>query len=141
MALHRIGLNARFPPILGAIACVLILFFVAPPPLAAQDADDTLTPYELRVGWLSRDKAYHFGLSAAGAGGLYALGREVGLGRWSSAVGAGLVMGTIGVLRELHDADDPHLLTTGKFSRRDMVWNGLGIVVGVSVSDIVRRLR
>lgn len=141
MSLHETAGRIGFTRVLGTIACVLMLSFAAPHPLPAQDTAESVTPYEQGVGWFSQDKRYHFVLSAAGAGGLYAAGRAVGLGRWPSAVGAAFIMGTVGVLREVYDGDDPNLVTRGKFSRKDMVWNGAGIVVGISVSEIVRRIR
>jgi uncharacterized protein YfiM (DUF2279 family) len=87
--------------------------------------------YDFRQSWLSRDKAYHLAGSAIGAAGLYALGRELGLGRLPSALGASLVVGTIGVLRETYDADDPRLLNRNAFSRKDMAWNFAGIAIGI----------
>src|SRR5688572_29718248 len=68
----------------------------------AQGAEevDTRTVYERRQAWFSRDKAFHFTLSAAGAATLYVLGRELGLDRWPSAIGATVVVGTAGFLRE-----------------------------------------
>ncbi len=110
----------------------------------AQSAEevDTRSVYERRQAWFSRDKAFHFTLSAAGAATLYVLGRELGLDRWPAAIGATVVVGTAGFLREalaVHDSDG--LFTREHFSRRDMAWNGAGIVVGITVSDRLLRRR
>lgn len=98
---------------------------------AASDPDPTL--YELRQGWFSRDKAYHFGISAAGSAGLYTLDRAVGLNRWQSAAIAALAVGTAGVLRETLATSEPQIFTQGHLSRRDLVWNTVGIAVPVSL--------
>lgn len=90
---------------------VVLALALAPCPLAAQKplaparpllsaAPDTLSAYHRQTSWFSRDKGLHFAISAGGAAGVYALGREWGLGRWAGvAVSAGLV-GAVGVLRK-----------------------------------------
>jgi hypothetical protein len=71
-----------------------------------------------------------------GAAALYVAAREIGLDRWPAAVGATLVVGTAGFLREaLATNQSGKLFTRDHFSRRDMAWNGAGIVVGITVSD------
>jgi uncharacterized protein YfiM (DUF2279 family) len=96
-------------------------------------AGDTLSPYGTRQTWTSRDKALHLTVSAAAAGAVYAAGRAGGLERRRAAVLSAVVVGTAGLLREVADrrSGEP-----GKyFSEKDMLWNGLGIAVGIWVSD------
>lgn len=104
-------------------------------------APDTLSAYHRQTSWFSRDKGLHFAISAAGAAGVYALGREWGLGRWAGvAVSAGLV-GAVGVLREIAQPVPGDMLTRRFFSRRDLVWDAAGIAVGIAVTDRLLRRR
>jgi hypothetical protein len=125
-----------------ALALLLVGWALHAAPLAAlQRVPDPVAPLDpfcpRGPGWFSRDKACHFVVSGVGAGGLYALGRYLGAPPLPAAIGAALVMGSVGLLRETVAAHDPdQLLTRQNFSRRDMVWNGAGIVVGLAVTDL-----
>lgn len=124
---------------LRALALVLLVAALHPGPAAAAStlAADTLSRYEMRQAWLSRDKAYHFAISAAGSAGVYALARELGLGRRAAAVTSVLVVGAVGVMREVVGPDPDNRLTRRFFSRRDLVWDGAGIVVGISLTELL----
>lgn len=104
-------------------------------PLRAAARTEAVSAYELRQSWYSRDKIYHFGVSAAGSFGLYAGGRRLGLSRGQALAGAGLVMGAAGVWREVGTSDPHDRLTRGKLSRRDLVWDAVGIAAGLAVAD------
>ena len=118
-------------------AVVGLILCVSPPAAAADPGPDQLTPYQSGHGWFTRDKAYHFAISAVGSAAVYAAARELGLGRWPSVAISAVVTGTAGFLRETLDGDDPEsLLTRAHFSRRDMVWNGAGIAVGISLTEV-----
>jgi uncharacterized protein YfiM (DUF2279 family) len=91
--------------------------------------------YEHQQGWFSRDKLYHFGISAVGTGGLYAGGRRLGLSRWQAALASTLVMGAAGVWREVGTTDRADPLTRRKLSRKDLVWDAAGIALGLVVVD------
>ncbi len=91
--------------------------------------------YRNQQEWFSRDKLYHFGISAAGTGGLYAGGRRLGLSRWQAALGSTLVMGAVGVWREVGTTDPDDPLTRGHISRKDLVWDAVGIALGLVVAD------
>lgn len=102
---------------------------------------DPPSGYEMQHSWFSRDKLYHFTISAVGAGGLYAGGRIAGLKRWQAVLVSAGVMGAVGVLREIAQPDPDDLLTRRKLSRKDLWWDAAGIVVGISVTDAVFRRR
>jgi uncharacterized protein YfiM (DUF2279 family) len=106
-----------------------------PPPAAAPAvlAGDTLHPYGVPQTWTSRDKALHLGVSALAAGAVYAAGRAGGLERRPAAVLSAVVVGTAGLLREVADrrSGEP----AKYFSEKDMLWNGVGIAVGIWLSD------
>ncbi|HEV2733204.1 MAG TPA: hypothetical protein VGV85_00150, partial [Longimicrobiaceae bacterium] len=117
-------------------------------PLHGQGAEPARTParplfgasagipsYAHQQGWFSRDKLYHFGISAVGAGGLYAGGRRLGLSRRQAALASTLVMGAAGVWREVGTTDRADPLTRRKLSRKDLVWDAAGIVLGLAVAD------
>src|SRR5688572_20779009 len=74
-------------------------------------------------GWFSRDKRLHFGISAVGSAGIYAVGVEAGLPRWQSAVVATGLMGALGMWREIGTTDRENLVTRQKLSRKDLVWD------------------
>lgn len=111
------------------------------PSVAALGPDTLPGFYRDPNSWFSRDKFYHFTISAAGSGGVYSLGREMGLGRWQSAAAGIVIMGTAGVLREIGTTDRTNLLTRTRISRKDLVWDGIGIAVGVSLTDLYYRHR
>lgn len=101
-------------------------------------ATDGETAYQLRQGWFSRDKAYHVSISAAGAAGTYLVSRELGLGKWQATLVSIVATGTVGLLRETWDMEQPGIdLTRRFFSRRDMVWNGIGIAIGIPIGDLI----
>jgi len=112
------------------------------PAFGLSAASDTLSAYQQQIGWTSRDKGYHFALSALGAAGVYSAVRALGFGRAGSAIASVTVVGTAGILREVLAVGDPdRLFTSDFFSRRDMVWNGVGIAVGVTTADLFHRRR
>lgn len=124
------------------IATWLALLAAGPTvPTADAQTTDQLTPYQSGHGWFTRDKAYHFTLSAVGSAAAYAAGRELGLGRWPAVALSVVITGTAGFLRETFSSDDPNLLTRSHFSRRDMLWNGAGIVVGISLTELLAHHR
>jgi uncharacterized protein YfiM (DUF2279 family) len=100
---------------------------------------DPNPPYALGQTWFSRDKAYHFGISAAGAAGFYWAGRKLGLSRGWAVLGSAALMGGIGVLREIGNRDRDNLLTRDHISRKDLVWDAAGVAVGISVADLLMR--
>lgn len=133
-------------PLPVALALLLASLALAPGRAAASTTSatlpaDTLTRYERQQSWFSRDKAYHFGISAAGSAGVYALAREMGLGRWPAALASAVVVGGVGVLREVVSPRPGDRLTRQFFSRRDLVWDGAGIVVGITLTDLLLRAR
>jgi uncharacterized protein YfiM (DUF2279 family) len=129
----------RLPVLL--LAC-LQFAFGAGEACAQEGPEAPLSLYEQRRGWLSQDKAYHFAVSAAGSAGVYAIAREAGMSRRQGAITATLLMGAAGFFREALDFDDPNrLISAREFSRKDMVWNSAGIIVGITVSDRLLRHR
>lgn len=129
-----------YPPrrraLAAALAALLLAVILAAAPAGAQSSDAVLDAYTMRQGWFTRDKAYHFGASALGAAALYVAGRELGLGRWGAVGVSASLMATAGLIWELNDEDDPRMLSATRFSRKDMAWNGIGIVVGIGVPDL-----
>lgn len=91
--------------------------------------------YANQQEWFSRDKLYHFGISAAGTGGLYAGGRRLGLPRRQAALASTLVVGAVGVWREVGTTDPDDPLTRDHVSRKDLVWDAAGIALGLAVAD------
>ncbi|MEW5926870.1 MAG: hypothetical protein AB1941_05270 [Gemmatimonadota bacterium] len=120
-------MRTRIPVLLALLALALAA------PLRAQDAG--ASEYERRQAWFSRDKTYHFGISAAGAGALYAGARRLGLSRRQAALASTLAVGAAGVWREVGTTDRADPLTRRKLSRRDLVWDGAGIALGLAVAD------
>jgi len=93
--------------------------------------------YRDQNSWVSYDKQLHFAISAAGSSIVYGAARELGLGRWSAAGASAFLMGTAGVLREIANRDRSNLLSRDHISRKDLVWDGVGIVVGISATELV----
>lgn len=93
------------------------------------------------TGWFSADKLCHFGVSAVGAAGLYGIGRVAGLSGWQSAAASAVIMGSLGIWREIGTTDPADPLTRQNLSRKDLLWDGLGIVVGISTGRLVEGLR
>lgn len=88
-------------------------------------------PYGVEHTWTSRDKYYHFGVSALGAAAVYSGARWLGLKRWPAVALSVGVVGAVGVFREWHDDN-----YGGKyFSEKDLIWNAGGIAVGILIPD------
>ena len=117
--------------VLTLLLCALPLRGQAPEP----PAEPQVSPYQRQQAWFSRDKLYHFGISAAGSGAVYAGGRAAGLSRGESALAATLVVGAVGVWKEVGTRDPDRPLTRDHLSRRDLVWDALGIAVGIALTD------
>lgn len=132
---YRTGSRVR-----GALLSLALL--LAPAAAAAQGegepAPQAPSPYQTRQSWFSRDKGLHFGVSAVGAAGTYVLSRHLRLNRWQSAATATLFMGTVGLLREVVDPEDrANYLSRRLLSHKDLVWDAAGIVVGITIPDLL----
>ncbi|MBW3630883.1 MAG: hypothetical protein KY464_16530 [Gemmatimonadetes bacterium] len=119
---------------LAIASLIAALALIAGPEAAVGQASQpplTPGPYGVEETWTSRDKLYHFGISAVGAGASYTAARKLGMRRWPAvAVSAGL-MGAAGVVREIQDdrrADK-------YFSEKDLLWNTAGITIGIWIPD------
>lgn len=79
--------------------------------------------------WWGPDKALHFGVSAGLAGGAYGLASPL-VGGYGErlAIGSGVAL-TAGITKELID-----LSGAGDPSWRDLTWDLIGTVVGVSIA-------
>jgi uncharacterized protein YfiM (DUF2279 family) len=111
----------RFTPL-------LLLLLLLPSPARAQTEE-----YGVDQTWTSRDKFYHFGVSAVGAAASYSLARALGVKRWPAVAVSVSFMGGLGVLREVQDVNTP-----GKyFSKKDLLWDAAGITIGVWIPDRV----
>lgn len=106
-------------------AGVLIVGLTAASPARAQTEDP----------WLGRDKALHFGVSAALAGAGYALGIALFDCELPRLVLGGSVALGLGVGKELWD-----LAGDGDASWRDLVWDVIGTAVGLALGWAVDRL-
>lgn len=108
-------------------------------PLRAQQAPPTAAPgeYGVRETWTSADKWYHLGISAAGAAALYSGGRVAGMRRWRAVAVAAGVMGAVGLYREIDDERRPDKY----FSEKDLLWDAVGIAVGIVVPDFLFQRR
>jgi uncharacterized protein YfiM (DUF2279 family) len=139
-------------PMRSRLPFLALLALLSPPlsaPLHGQAAEGAGAParplfgasaavipsYRNQQEWFSRDKLLHFGISAAGTGGLYAGGRRLGLSRRQAALASTLVMGAAGVWREVGTTDPADPLTRGHISRKDLVWDAVGIALGLAVAD------
>jgi putative lipoprotein len=89
------------------------------PRASAQDPDP----------WLGRDKAYHFGASAAVAAGTYALTASHFNARWQPLVLAGGLAVGIGAGKELLD-----MAGMGDPSWKDFTWDVLGTIAGLALA-------
>ena len=99
------------------IARIILLVAVLAAPMEARADDDP---------WLGPDKALHFSLSAAIAGGGYGLGAALDQERrWRFLIGGAAGVGA-GVAKELFD-----LTGAGDPSWRDLAWDALGITTGL----------
>ena len=82
--------------------------------------------------WFGRDKALHFSLSAAIAGGGYAIAVPLtGDRRWRVAAGAGLAIAA-GAGKEISDRYDG-----GDASWRDFTWDLIGTATGVGIAWLI----
>jgi uncharacterized protein YfiM (DUF2279 family) len=103
----------------AALSCVTWLCFAAP----ARAADDD---------WWGRDKALHFGVSGALAGGGYAVSSLALHSRVQRiAVGTGVALGA-GVAKEVYDE-----LNYGGASYKDLVFDVAGVAVGVLTAWLI----
>ena len=106
----------------------LLLLLLASPAAAQEGTPDA---YGVDQSWTSRDKLYHFGVSAVGAAATYSLARAVGVKRWPAvAISVGLV-GAAGVMREVQDVRTP----SKHFSKKDLLWDAAGITIGIVIPD------
>lgn len=121
-------MRPRLPVLVALLALTLAV------PVHGQAADAP-SEYQRRQAWFSRDKLLHFGISAVGTGGVYAGGRGLGLSRRQAALASVVVVGAAGVWREVGTTDGSDPLTRRKLSRRDLVWDGAGIALGLAVAD------
>lgn len=105
----------------GAVLPMGLVFALALP-LQARAADPD--------PWFGRDKALHFGISAALAGSGYAAGALIFPEHRTAPflTGAGLSL-TLGVGKEVLDH-----LSGRRFSARDLVWDVAGTAVGLAVA-------
>ena len=79
--------------------------------------------------WWGRDKALHFGVSTALAGGVYGTAAWFGVSRpGSAAVAASVTLG-LGVGKEIADA-----LGFGQPSFRDLAWDAIGTLTGLGIA-------
>ncbi len=83
-----------------------------------------------RDPWLGRDKAYHFGISAALAGAATGLAGSQGLDEAERApLALGLTL-CVGLGKEAHDKR-----VKGHWSWRDLAWDALGALVGYGLVE------
>jgi uncharacterized protein YfiM (DUF2279 family) len=111
--------------------CLLLLYaLLGTTALGAQGAR---TPSHYGVGetWTSRDKLYHLGISAAGAGAGYGIARALKMGRWPAVALSAGTTGALGLVRELQDAQRRDKY----FSEKDLLWDAAGITIGISLPD------
>ena len=100
------------------LACAASLLFAAAP-ARADDPDP----------WLSRDKGYHFAVSATIASGGYVAGAFLFDARGHALIfGAGLTAAA-GIGKEALDATG-----FGDPSWKDLAWDGIGMVTGLAVA-------
>lgn len=86
-------------------------------------------PAAAEDSWFGQDKALHFGVSAALAGGGYAASMLLWEPPWQRATAGALFSLTLGTAKELHD-----LAGHGDASLRDFAWDVAGTAVGVGVA-------
>jgi uncharacterized protein YfiM (DUF2279 family) len=109
---------------------VLLAALLAPRALAAL-GEQVPGAYGVEQTWTSRDKLYHLGISAAGAGVGYSIARGLKMKRWPAVALSAGVMGAVGLVRELQDAQRRDKY----FSEKDLLWDGAGITIGIWVPD------
>jgi putative lipoprotein len=85
--------------------------------------------------WFGRDKALHFGVSAAIASGGYGGARLASAGRATSFVIGGSIAAAAGLAKEGWD-----LAGHGDPSWKDLAWDAVGIAVGLALAYAIDRL-
>ncbi len=108
---------AAVVPALAALAALLVAT-----PARAADPDP----------WFAEDKALHFGVSVALAGGGYGVSALVLDKPWQRAVAGASFSLTLGAGKELYD-----LSGHGDPSWRDFTWDVIGTAVGVGVALLI----
>lgn len=101
------------------LSCTLLLLTWAGSARADVDPDP----------WWGKDKALHFGLSAAIAGGSYGAGRAIFDRRLDAAIFGGGVAVGVGAAKEGVDA-----LGYGDPSWKDFTWDVAGTIVGLAIA-------
>ncbi len=110
---------------------------VLPPPQCLIPSPQSLSPGAYPPSsdpsdpWFGRDKARHFGASAAIQLMGYGILHIAGLSRTQSMLGAALVTASAGIGKELWDRGG-----RGTPSRRDLVWDAAGLLTGSGLAQI-----
>ena len=113
------------------ISLLLPWVLLAAPGEAQAPIEEFPDPYGVEQTWTSRDKLYHFGVSAVVAAAVYSGARWAGVKRWPAmGIAVGLT-GAAGIVRELQDRRRPDKY----FSEKDLLWNAAGITVGIWIPD------
>lgn len=99
------------------MACAAALFFAAAPASADDDP------------WLSRDKGYHFAVSATIASGGYVAGAFLFDARGHALIFGASLTAAAGIGKEILDATG-----YGDPSWKDLAWDGIGMVTGLAVT-------
>lgn len=99
-------------------ACAASLLFVAAP-ARADDPDP----------WFSRDKGYHFAVSATIASGGYVAGAFLFDARGHALIFGASLTAAAGIGKEILDATG-----YGDPSWKDLAWDGIGMVTGLAVA-------
>lgn len=101
--------------------------------VAIQEAMFQDTTEQALDAWFGEDKLRHFFLSFAATSLAYGAVRSTGAGHTASAIAAGAGAAAAGVWKEFHDRGRGR-----PFSRRDLVWDGLGILAGLVLAAQTR---
>lgn len=83
--------------------------------------------------WFAEDKVQHFFFSFAITNFSYGTARLVGMDRGPATLTAGLTAGAAGVGKEFYDRAHG-----GRFSLKDLVWDGAGIATGLTLVSHAR---
>ncbi len=83
--------------------------------------------------WFGEDKVQHFFLSFAVTNMSYGTARLLGMDSGPASVTAGITAGAAGIGKEIHDQ-----ATGGRFSLKDLVWDGAGIAAGLTLVSNAR---
>jgi putative lipoprotein len=84
--------------------------------------------------WLGEDKLQHFFLSFALTNMTYGVGRWTGMDPTAASVTAGATAAAAGIGKEIYDHQHG-----GRFSVKDLTWDGLGIATGLVVTAHARK--